>query len=46
VLGGTYEIENMAIKSTLEWLAVSGDVGRQIKDLPPGAEIRLDVRDA
>lgn len=46
VLGGAYDVENMTIKSRLEWLAVSGDVGRQIKDLPPGAQIRLDVRDA
>ena len=46
VLGGAYEVENMVIKSMLEWLAVSGDVGRQIKDLPSGAQIRLDVRDA
>ncbi len=43
VLGGAYEVENMAIKSILEWLAVSGDVGRQIKDLPPGAQIQLNV---
>jgi hypothetical protein len=46
VLGGTYEVENMAIKSMLEWLAVSGDAARQIKDLPPGAQVRLDIRDA
>lgn len=46
VLGGTYEVENMAIKSMLEWLAVSGDVGRQAKDLPAGTQVRLDVRDA
>ena len=46
VLGGAYEVQNMAIKSVLEWLAVSGDVGRQVKDLPPGSQIRLDVRDA
>ena len=46
VLGGAYEVENMVIKSMLEWLAVSGDVGRQIKDLPSGTQIRLDVRDA
>ncbi len=46
VLGGAYEVENMAIKSIVEWLAVSGDVGKQVKDLPPGAKIRLDVRDA
>ena len=45
VLGGAYEVENMAIKSTVEWLAVSGDVGRQIKDLPHGAQIGLDVPD-
>jgi hypothetical protein len=45
MLGGTYDVENMAIKSMLEWLAVSGDVGSQIKDLPAGAAIRLDVRD-
>lgn len=46
VLGGAYEVENMAIKSTVEWLAVSGDVERQIKDLRHGAQIRLDVPDA
>ena len=31
VLGGTYEAENMVIKSMQAWLAVSGDVGRQVK---------------
>ena len=46
VLWGAYEVENMVVMSMLEWLAVSGDVGRQIKDLPSGTQIRLDVRDA
>jgi hypothetical protein len=46
VLGGTYEVENMAIKSMMEWLAVSGDAARQIRDLPPGPQVRLDIRDA
>jgi hypothetical protein len=36
----------MAIKSMVEWLAVSGNAARQIKDLPPGAQVRLDIRDA
>lgn len=46
VLGGEYSAENMVVKSLVEWLAVSGDVGRQVKDLPPGTPIRLDTRDA
>jgi hypothetical protein len=43
VMGGTYTPDNFAIKTLTEWLAVSGDVGRQIKDLPPGTKITLDV---
>lgn len=46
LLGGEYAAENMAIKSFLEWLAASGDLGRQVKDLLPGTQVRLDVRDA
>lgn len=46
VLGAEYSADNMAIKALLEWLAASGDVGRQVKDLPPGARIRLDTGDA
>jgi hypothetical protein len=46
VLGGTYDAQNMAIKSLCEWLDVSGDVARQAKDLPPGTAMRIDVRDA
>jgi hypothetical protein len=30
----------------LPGLAASGDLGRQVKDLPPGTQVRLDVRDA
>lgn len=43
VLGGVYAVENFAIKTVTEWLAVSGDVGRQMKALPDGAKVRLDV---
>ncbi len=44
-LGGAFYPENMYLATMTEWLAVSGDVGRQIKDLPPGAKIRLAVMD-
>ena len=42
-LGGAYTPDNFAIKTLTEWLAVSGDVGRQVKDIPPGTEIELDT---
>jgi hypothetical protein len=45
VLGASYDVSNMAVMPILEWLAASGDVGRQVKDLPEGTPIRLDVRD-
>jgi hypothetical protein len=43
VLGGAYTPDNFVIKTLTEWLAVSGDVGKQIKDLPAGTKITLDV---
>lgn len=42
VLGGAYAAENMTIKSLTEWLAVSGAVGRQVKDLPDGSRTTLE----
>ncbi len=36
LLGGAYSEENFAIKPLSEWLAVSGDVGGQVQDLPEG----------
>ena len=42
-MGGTYASDNCAIKTLTEWLAVSGDVGRQVKDLPSGTKITLDT---
>lgn len=44
-LGGAFHPENMYLAVMTEWLGVSGDVGRQIKDLPHGAKIRLDLMD-
>lgn len=46
VMGGGFTPDNMYIATTTEWVAVSGDVGRQIKDLPPGTKITFDTGDA
>lgn len=37
VLGGEYAISNIKIAPLVELIAFSGDVGRQIKNLPQGA---------
>ena len=42
-LGGVYSADNFAVKKITEWLAVSGDVARQVKDLPDGTRIHLDT---
>jgi hypothetical protein len=33
VLSGDYSVENMVIKTMVEWLAASGDAGRQVNAL-------------
>ena len=43
VLGGEYGGDNLATISIQELIAFSGDIGRQIKDLPDGREIDLVV---
>ncbi len=45
IMGGPFTPDNMYVATTTEWLAVSGDVGGQIKDLPNGAKITLDIID-
>jgi hypothetical protein len=45
VLGGDYTPDNFVIKALSEWLAVSGDVGRQVKDLPPATQHTLSSGD-
>lgn len=42
VLGGEYSIENMATNSVPELVSFAGHVGKQIEDLPDGAQIRFD----
>ncbi|WP_299884624.1 T6SS immunity protein Tdi1 domain-containing protein [uncultured Lacinutrix sp.] len=45
VLGGKYEAENLGKISFLELISFSGDLARQIKDLPDGAKFELKVED-
>ena len=44
VLGGEYSLENMGIKSFKESIAFSGDIAFQIKDIPDGQEIKLEIK--
>ncbi|WP_417442054.1 DUF1851 domain-containing protein [Idiomarina sp.] len=43
VLGGEYAISNIKIAPLVELVRFSGDVAKQIDDLPDGAEIQLRV---
>ncbi len=43
VLGGEYTISNIKIAPLVELVRFSGDVAKQIDDLPDGAEIQLRV---
>lgn len=43
VLGGEYAISNIKIAPLIELVRFSGDVAKQIDDLPDGAEIELRV---
>jgi hypothetical protein len=41
VLGGAYGRDNLATAPLVELVRLSGDIARQIKDLPDSAQIRL-----
>jgi hypothetical protein len=43
VLGGAYDVENLATITLLELVAASGAIAVQIGDLPDGARVRLVV---
>jgi hypothetical protein len=45
VLGGEYAISNIKTAPLIELIRFSGDVAKQIKDLPDGAQIQLKVVD-
>jgi len=43
VLGGTYTIENRFRLSALEHFGVTGDMHRQMRDLPDGTKVRIKI---
>lgn len=43
ILGGKYEAENIRTVPQEEQIRFSGDIGRQIEELPDGAQIKLRV---
>ena len=43
VLGGAYEASNLGTVPLDELISFSGDMARQIKDLPDGAQIKIKV---
>ena len=45
VLGGEYGVSNIKKLSLVELIRLSGDIGKQINDLPDGAQVKLKVVD-
>lgn len=43
VLGGEYNSENIGKVSQMEQIGFSGDLAKQIKDLPDGTKIKLKI---
>ncbi len=41
VLGGAYAVENIKRIAITDWLGFSGEVARQIEDLPDGTQVKL-----
>lgn len=45
ILGGEFTADNLVTVPTEETIRFSGDVAKQIEDLPDGAQVRLEVGD-
>ena len=45
VLGGEYGVSNIETLPLVELIRLSGDIGKQIKNLPDGAQVNLKVVD-
>lgn len=43
--GGAYTVENAFVVSLREWLIYTGDVHRQLRDVPEGGQVRIKVTD-
>lgn len=44
VLGGEYNSENIGKVSQMEQIGFSGDLAKQIKDLPDGTEFKIEIK--
>lgn len=42
-IDGKYSVENMVILPLVEIAHLSGDIARQLKDLPDGAKVRIEL---
>ena len=45
ILGGSYTLENRFRLSAVEHFSVTGDMHRQMRDLPDGAKVRIRITD-
>jgi hypothetical protein len=43
-LGGAYEAGNLGIVGILELIGFSGYIAKQIRDIPPGSQVRLVIK--
>lgn len=44
VLGGKYDSENISKINQLEQISISGNLAKQIMDLPDGTEIKIEIK--
>jgi hypothetical protein len=45
LLGGEYVAKNLGTVPAIELLRISGDIARQVRDLPDGAQVSLQIVD-
>ena len=45
ILGGTYDLSNIKIAPLIEMVGLSGDIAKQIRDLPDGTPITFNFVD-
>jgi hypothetical protein len=45
LLGGEYVAKNLGTVPVIELLRISGDIARQVRDLPDGAQVSLQIVD-
>jgi hypothetical protein len=45
ILGGEYGWENLGTITLEEMISFSGEIANQIKDLPDGAQVKIDITD-